>query len=150
MEEFTLASPVFEDGSIIPPHHTCQGDDVSPPFEWRSAPPGTQSFALTCIDIDSNNRPWIHWVSWDIPGDTAGIDEDEAPPVDGRNSWRRNGYGGPCPGRGSGFHRYVFTLHALDAGTLDLSARGDLEDLEDAMEGHVLESAVLTGRYRRD
>ena len=149
-EEFTLASPVFEDGSIIPPHHTCQGDDVSPPFEWSSAPQGTRSFALTCIDIDSNNRPWIHWVSWDIPGDAAGLGEDEAPPVDGRNSWRRNGYGGPCPGRGSGYHRYVFTLHALDVGTLDISARSDLEDLEDAIEGHVLESAVLTGRYRRD
>ena len=149
-QEFTLTSPVFEDGSIIPPRNTCESDDVSPPFEWNTAPEGTRSFALTCIDIDSSNRPWIHWVSWDIPAEATALGEDEAPPVDGRNSWRRNGYGGPCPGRGSGFHRYVFTLHALDVETLNLSARGDLEDLEEAMEGHVLDSAVLTGRYRRD
>jgi len=149
-EEFTLTSPAFDDGSIIPPRYTCESNDISPPLEWISAPGGTRSFALTCIDIDSRTGTWIHWVAWDLPGISTSLGEAQEPPVDGRNQWRRSGYGGPCPGRGSGFHRYVFTLHALDVETLSLAATGDLEDLEDAMEGHVLESAAVTGRYRRD
>jgi Raf kinase inhibitor-like YbhB/YbcL family protein len=149
-EEFTLTSSVFFDGSIIPPRNTCQSDDVSPPLEWSHTPEGTGSFALTCIDIDSRAGTYIHWISWDIPGTATSLDEGEEPPVDGTNQWGRRGYGGPCPGRGSGFHRYVFTLHALDVATLSIPGSNDLEDLEDAMEGHVIESTELTGRYRRD
>jgi hypothetical protein len=42
----------------------------------------------------------------------------------------------------------VFTLHALDA-TLGLTPGATREDLLQAMRGHVLEKATLTGTYSR-
>jgi phosphatidylethanolamine-binding protein (PEBP) family uncharacterized protein len=54
----------------------------------------------------------------------------------------RIGYGGPCP------HRYVFSLHALDA-PLNLAGSPGAPDVRAAMEGHVLAEAQLTARYSR-
>jgi hypothetical protein len=67
--------------------------------------------------------------------------------VQGSNSWRRLGYGGPCPPQSSN-HRYVFKLYALDSG-LDLDPGASKEDVEEAIAGHLLAQGVLTGRYER-
>ncbi len=64
----------------------------------------------------------------------------------GRNSWPRPGYGGPCPP--SGTHRYYFKLYALDC-DLELGPGTDKDALLAAMEGHVLERAELMGTYAR-
>ncbi len=53
--------------------------------------------------------------------------------VQGQNSWRRTGYGGPCPPGGR--HRYFF-LYALDT-TLALGPDATKKALLAAMEGHV-------------
>jgi len=65
----------------------------------------------------------------------------------GRNDFRRIGYGGPCPPSGPA-HRYFFKLYALDAKT-KLKAGGAKADLERAMQGHILAQAELMGRYQR-
>ena len=148
--EFTLATSAFADGEVFPSQFTCEGEDISPPLEWTGTPEGTLSFALTCIDIDSTFGIWIHWIAWDIAGADSNLPEGTPPPVDGTNSWSRTGYGGPCPRRGSGYHRYVFTLFALDVETLSLASSTRLEDLEASMAGHVLGTADVTGIYRRD
>lgn len=60
-----------------------------------------------------------------------------------------HGYDGPCPPwNDARMHRYVFTLYALSVSTLDLPASYTIADLKSAMNGHVLASASLTGRYR--
>ena len=64
----------------------------------------------------------------------------------GKNDFRKIGYGGPCPP--SGTHRYVFTLSALDS-KLDHPAGATKQDLLAAMRGHVLAEAKLTGKYSR-
>jgi len=64
----------------------------------------------------------------------------------GRNSWGRTGYGGPCPPRGS--HRYIFTVYALDT-RLGLPEGAQKPRVQDALRGHVLDRAQLTGRYQR-
>ena len=58
----------------------------------------------------------------------------------------RTGYSGPCPATGT--HRYRFRLFALDS-LLTLRAGIREGDLLAAMEGHILATGELTGRYRR-
>jgi hypothetical protein len=58
------------------------------------------------------------------------------------------GYDGPCPPwNDSIVHHYVFTLYALDVSSLGLSADFIAADVGRAIEGHVLDSAGLTGTY---
>jgi len=54
-------------------------------------------------------------------------------------------YGGPCPPTGR--HRYFHKLYALDT-KLELDAPTKA-DVEEAMEGHVIESAELVGTYEK-
>ena len=68
--------------------------------------------------------------------------------MEGQNDFGRTGYGGPCPPRGPGPHRYFFRLHALDD-ELDLPAGSSLEKLEPALRAHSLGSAELVGTYQR-
>jgi Raf kinase inhibitor-like YbhB/YbcL family protein len=58
------------------------------------------------------------------------------------------GYDGPCPPFNDSIpHHYVFTLYALDVPRLELRPAFTLAQLREVMEGHVLASATLTGRY---
>ena len=153
-----LVSTVFAEGAAIPARYTCDGDDVSPPLAWEGAPAGTRGYALVCDDPDAPVGVWDHWILFNIPAAATGL--PEAMPADpiqplgtvaqkaahGLNSWRRTGYGGPCPP--SGTHRYYFTLYALDT-VLPLKAGVRKADLVRAMEGHILAQARLMGRYAR-
>lgn len=61
------------------------------------------------------------------------------------------GYDGPCPPWNDELlHHYVFTVFALDVTSLALASIGrpfTRDDALAAMEGHVLDSATLTGTY---
>jgi Raf kinase inhibitor-like YbhB/YbcL family protein len=65
---------------------------------------------------------------------------------DGKNDWKRIGYGGPCPPVGR--HRYFHKLYALDTALPDLHEPTKVQ-LESAMNGHVLAQAELIGTYEK-
>jgi len=69
--------------------------------------------------------------------------------IGGRNDFGTTGYGGPCPPRGHGPHRYRATLYALSVATLGLQTGAGRDRVTAAMAGHVLGEARLTGRYGR-
>lgn len=149
---FELTSTAFVHGDPIPMKYTCDGDDISPPLQWSEPPPGTQSFALIVDDPDARGT-WDHWLIFNLPAGTLTL--LEAVPTEGdlpdgskqgRNSWQKLGYGGPCPPRGP--HRYYFKLYALDA-MLDLVAGAIKEQLLQGMEGHILAQTDLMGKYTR-
>lgn len=151
---FEVRSPGFTSGTEIPARHTCDGEDVSPPLTWTAPPANTKSFALIADDPDAPGGTWVHWVLYGIPATAR--DLPQAMPtretvagigVQGANDFRRIGYGGPCPPPGRA-HRYVFKLYALDA-DLGLAPGRMKADLVKAMEGHVLATTELIGRYRR-
>lgn len=58
------------------------------------------------------------------------------------------GYDGPWPPfNDERRHRYVFTIHALDVPSLQLTGSFSHADVMKAINGHVLDSASLTGWY---
>ncbi len=145
-----LTSAAFAEGGTIPAQYTCDGSDVSPPLVWSGAPAGTKAFALIADDPDAPAGTWVHWVLYNVPGSVAQLPEGVAAPggaAQGRNDFRKTGYGGPCPPPGKP-HRYFFKLYALDA-PLALKAGATKPEVERAMQGHTLAQAQLMGTYGR-
>jgi Raf kinase inhibitor-like YbhB/YbcL family protein len=153
----SLTSPAFANGHEIPSDYTCEGADVSPALAWSGAPAGTRSFALIVDDPDAPDpaapkMTWVHWVLYNLPADAKGLPEaveHDALPAgtrEGKNDWKRTGYGGPCPPVGR--HRYFFKLYALDTTLPDLQTPTKAQ-LEKATEGHVLAKAELLGLYQK-
>ncbi len=148
-----VRSKAFTEGGMIPKRYTCDGEDISPPLEWEGIPEGTKSIALISDDPDAPMGTWVHWVMFNIPPDSRGLEEG-VPPVrvlrngarQGINDFRRIGYGGPCPPRGT--HRYYFKVYALDK-VLDLEPGITKARLLRAMEGHIIDKGELMGRYGR-
>jgi Raf kinase inhibitor-like YbhB/YbcL family protein len=148
MSEFAITSSAFADGDQIPEKHSCDGDNVSPPLEWSNLPPDTTSLALIVDDPDAPSGTFVHWLAWGLdPGD-SGLGEGEAAPAEGTHGFGDRGYAGPCPPPGHGPHRYFHRLYALDE-KLDLPDGASREQLEAALEGHVLATAQLIGTYER-
>ena len=153
---FTLASPAFQSGDSIPRQYSCDGVDHSPPLDWLAPPRGTASFALIVEDPDAPGGTFIHWVLYDLPGSTASLPEavpksGELPQMggakQGRTSFGRTGYGGPCPPPGPA-HHYHFRLFALSA-KLALPAGSSRDEVMNAMQAHELGHAELVGLYAR-
>lgn len=148
---FALTSTAFKEGEMIPKKYTCDGPDISPPLEWHNVPSGAKSLALIVEDPDAPMGIWVHWVIFNIPPGSSGLPEHVSAnntlsdgAVQGRNDFRKIGYGGPCPP--SGTHRYFFILYALDT-ALRLSPGSTKADLVGAMEGHIIGKAQLMGRF---
>lgn len=151
---FRISTPAFSPGESIPKKFTCDGADVSPELSWNDPPAGTLSFALIVDDPDAPVGTWVHWVLYDLPADARelaeGVAKQEQLPDgarQGRNDFRKIGYGGPCPPPGKP-HRYFFKLYALGA-KLNLKSPATKADVERAMQGHILSQAELVGRYGR-
>lgn len=151
-QEFKITSPAFQTGGKIDKAFTCDGKDVSPALSWTGAPAGTKSFALVVEDPDAPAGVWDHWVVYNIPAANKGLAENvprdkELPDGSrqGRNGWRKIGYGGPCPPSGS--HRYFFKLYALDT-VLDLDPGASKSKLEKAMKGRILATAESMAKFR--
>jgi len=143
-----LISSVFNDGDSIPSKYTCTGVGISPPLTIESVPSGTKSFAIILEDPDAPIGTFIHWVVWNIPSQTTSIEENSLPAgsIQGASGTGKNIYVGPCPP--SGTHRYIFNLYALDT-TLNLPNTANQNDLKNAMNGHIIESTQLLGRYSK-
>ncbi len=153
----SISSTAFAANGSIPARFTCESDDVSPPLAWSGVPSGARSLALIVDDPDAPDpkapkRTYVHWVLYDVPASARALPEDATAASlpdgarEGVNDWKRTGYGGPCPPIGR--HRYFFKLYALDT---TLGDRGALtkNELERAMEGHILERAELIGTYEK-
>ena len=189
-----FTSPVFNEKRRIPKKATCIGGKVdrsgqsdkagemfargnltgsdaqnlSPPLDWTNVPEGTQSFALIVhsTEAQASDESWVHWVIWNLPADSTGLEEGivEDPTLEngarqGLNSVGVVGYLGPCPpplisrhasvpGGGSNpkqeIEKYNFEVYALDV-VLDLAPGATRQQLLDAMEGHILGAGELVG-----
>ncbi len=160
MSQFTLTSNAFENGQPIPAAHAYrgEGDNVSPPLAWSNAPANTVAFAMIMDDPDAPSRerprpegPWVHWVVINLPASQIALlagEGNRGGNNQGLNDFGEIGYGGPMPPAGSGPHRYVFTLYALDVAPV-LNVGATKAQLLSAINGHILDEAVLIGTYER-
>lgn len=139
-----------------------KGDDVNQ--EGRSVPA-----ALPRVDF-------FHWVLFDLPADLHEIKQDEfssevtprgKPGPSAAHGARQGindytgwfagdkdmcgdyyGYDGPCPPWNDEIrHRYIFTVFALDIAKLPIDGKLTGQQVRDAMQGHILAEASLTGIY---
>ena len=152
-----LTSTAFTQDGAIPARYTCTDADLSPALNWSGVPDNAKSLALIVDDPDAPdpNAPrmtWVHWVLYNLPSDSQGLPEAVTPSelpkgtLEGVNDWKRTGYGGPCPPIGR--HRYFFKLYTLDQMLPDLK-RPTKQQLEQAMQGHVIEQVELMGTYQK-
>jgi len=148
-----LTSSAFQHKGNIPALYTCKGSDISPPLSWEKAPEESKSFAIICDDPDAPIGTWVHWVYYNIPSDLKEIQENmpsnkEFPDGSkhGKNSKFQHGYHGPCPPWGT--HQYHFKIYALDT-ILDINPGLSKKKLLKKMEGHILDKAVLIGKYSK-
>lgn len=153
MSTLQVSSIAFQEGGMIPNKYTCDGQDVSPPLAWTKPPDGTKSLALISDDPDAPVGTWVHWVIYGISPSNQSL--PEAVPKEkivlgsarqGVNDFRKIGYGGPCPPRGT--HRYYFRLYALN-NVPDLPPGASKNDLMKAMEGHIVAEGQLMGKFGR-
>ena len=122
---------------------------LSLPLKIEDSPKGTASYAIIFDDPDSVpvcGYVWIHWLVANLQ--KTELKEDESQTsfdfVQGKNSWNDNSYGGPCPPDRP--HAYRLRVYALSS-KLDLRGDFSLAQLENALEGKVLEVSELTGIY---
>ncbi len=127
------------------------------------------------VSKDLPRVDFFHWLLVDVPASTGRIPEGEdsdgvmpkgkAPGpgpigIRGVNSYTQflagnpdmagtyAGYDGPCPPWNDEIiHHYHFEVHALDVESLGLNGEFDGNAVREAMAGHVLASARVTGTY---
>lgn len=144
-----IYSPAFLENGWIPDKYTCDGRNVSPPLHIRGVSSKSRSLVLIMEDPDARRGDWVHWTVWNMSPGTRVIPENSVPEgsVEGDTDFGMPAWSGPCPRLG--VHRYQFNLYALDA-RLELPARAAKADLDKAMQGHVLDHAVLVGFFGRN
>ena len=151
VKEITLTSPSFSNNGEIPQKFTCDGEDISPKLMWHNVPEEVRSFVLICEDPDAPKGTWVHWVVFNLKADVRELPEGAeitrySGAVEGRNSWGKNKYGGPCPPTGS--HRYYFKLYALNV-DIPLHDSATKRDVEEEMAGHIIAQGTLMRTYKR-
>jgi Raf kinase inhibitor-like YbhB/YbcL family protein len=146
--ELSIASESFQHGDRMPERHALEGENLSPALTWSGLPQSTRSIAVICEDPDAPSGTFVHWVGWGIEPEAGGLGEGEPAPNEGRNGFGKTGYDGPSPPPGHGTHRYFFRVYALDTEP-KLEPAASKEELEAAIEAHVLASGEHMGTYER-
>ncbi|MBI1910427.1 MAG: YbhB/YbcL family Raf kinase inhibitor-like protein [Deltaproteobacteria bacterium] len=151
-----LRSPDITNGDVIPKRFSCEGDDMSPELIWEGEPAGTKSYSLIVEDPDAPGGMFTHWVVYDMPAQFHHLYRGMGNDIDLKDGFKQgstdfgySGYGGPCPPKGHGRHRYNFIIRALDIPSLGLPDGATKSEVEMAMQGHVLAEAKITGIYQR-
>ena len=144
-------SSAFDDGGKLPAKYTCDGQGISPELRWKNIPHKAKSLALIMEDPDAAYSTWTHWVVYNIPVNVLefleNFPKDPRLPngiTQGTSDFKTIGYGPPCPP--NGIHRYFFRLYALNS-FLALPPGATVEQLRQAMKGHILATAQMTGKY---
>ena len=140
MSELSITSTDFEEGGEIPKNCGYKHGNEKPHLEFIPGETGLSVYAIIMDDPDAMKavgKVWVHWLEY---GNTDGGGSFTA----GKNDFGEIGYGGPAPPDGR--HTYVFKLYALDT-ELDLKEGFSKQELEDAMKGHIIAEAKLTGTY---
>ena len=138
----------MEEGGRFKVEYTCDGADVAPEVRVSNVPSEAKALVLIMYDPDAPMGTFIHWLGvWKASPPEQVLSPSSAL-SQGRNDFRRTGYGGPCPPRGHGTHRYFFLVIAVDK-EVNLRDGFSFKDLERAVKGHVISWGYFMGTYSR-
>ncbi|MEW6593721.1 MAG: YbhB/YbcL family Raf kinase inhibitor-like protein [Thermodesulfobacteriota bacterium] len=137
----------------------CTGRNISPQLQWKNAPPGTKSFAVTVYDPDApTGSGWWHWLVFNIPATVTQLPADAGNPaknlapkgsVQSVTDYGKPGFGGACPPKGDKPHRYIFTVYALKVEKLDQDPSAPPAMVGFQLNQHALARASLISYYGR-
>lgn len=142
-----ITSPAFTENAKLPKICAKLGGNQRPPLEIGDVPANAKSLAIICHDPDApGSDGFYHWTVWNLPAKTTEITSESLPAgaVEGVTSWGQPGWGGPQPPFGT--HRYQFYVYALNT-VLDLPGNTKPKELIATMKPHIVEQAVLTGKF---
>lgn len=129
----------------------CTGKNISPQLSWKNIPKGTKSFAITAYDPDAPTESGFwHWVALDIPASVTSLAQGSSGKLQGiekTNDYGIKGFGGPCPPKGHGMHRYQFTVWALPTATLGVPKEASNAVIGFMLNAKSLDKARLTSTY---
>ena len=135
----------------------CTGKNMSPQLQWKDAPKGTKSFAITVYDPDApTGSGWWHWLVVNIPHKTTQIStnassEGKLPKgaLETMTDYGSASFGGACPPKGDKAHRYIFTVYALDVESLDVKSKSDSALVGFMINQHTIQKATMMSYYGR-
>jgi len=139
MSEFFITCSDFNEGDEIPKKFGFKFENEEPDISFVRPPSSTTTLALIMDDPDAMaavGKVWVHWLQYHNLNETS--------PIEGKTDFGEIGYGGPAPPDGR--HTYVFKGYALDT-QLDLKEGYSKQELENAMKGHIIAEAKLTGTF---
>jgi phosphatidylethanolamine-binding protein (PEBP) family uncharacterized protein len=123
----------WRDGATIPRRYTCDGANAAPHVTSASVP-GQGDRVIVMTDPDAPGGSFVHWTAWGA--------------AEGRNSFGKTGYSGPCPPKGDKPHHYVITVYDLER-PLGLPAGSSAKDVVAAVAGKAIAKGSTTGLYGR-
>jgi Raf kinase inhibitor-like YbhB/YbcL family protein len=153
MNELIVKTPAFEHEGLIPKQYTGYGADISPEIHLSNIDDRAKSIAIIMDDMGHPIPAYNHWVIWNIPviqvipgniphGKTVDVLSEA---IQGRG-YGKHRYRGPKPPF-NWSHKYQFNVFILDC-TLNLPVASRKRDLINAMDGHIIQQAILVGHYR--
>ncbi len=125
LKSLNLQSSVLKNNGFIPIEYTKYGMNQMIPLSWSNINnPNIDSYALICVDLHPIANQWVHLYIPKIVLSKSSFNYKNLNPnfktlnapesIIGMNSFEERGYGGPRPPKGTGKHKYVFYLFALN------------------------------------
>jgi len=154
---FTVGSPDFSNGGLLPKANTCDGTGISPALTFSGVPSNAQSLAVIMDTIPGPLRPGevdignhFYLILYDIPANTILIPAGATNiGTLGQNfQGKKLGYTPPCS-QGSGLKEYTITAFALSE-KLNLNPSQATESaILKAVEGKTIAKSLLVAKYQR-
>ncbi len=125
--EHILKSPAFTENGIIPVKYTCDGENISPPFEIYNLPKKAKFWGVLLESYEGIGNRKLHWLIYNIPVRIKELPENIIKMAETnlktksrmirlgqiQNDFNKIGYYGPCPSE-NGKRNYNFGLFTLD------------------------------------
>lgn len=154
-QQIRVTSGAFTNGGWIPQRHSAYGENLSPQLIIEGIDPSAVSMAITLDDADHPLFPnYNHWVAWNIEpmkvipeGLPRGAVVESPVHIEQGVAYGKHCYKGPKPPF-NWCHKYIFTVYILDTKP-DIGADSDKAALLRAINGHILQTGVLTGKYQK-
>lgn len=120
-------------GETIPRRYTCDGANTAPSVHSENMP-GAADRLIVMTDPDAPGGTFVHWTAWGA--------------AEGRNSFGKTGYSGPCPPKGDEPHHYVITVYDLRH-KLGVAAGASASEVLKAAGKDAFAKGSITGLYGR-